>query len=254
MARKKVNLQWITKASSRGATFRRRRDGIKKNVDELATLCGSKVGVVLYGENQAKPLAWPNDSEAKAMFKKFMDMPDCGKRFKKTQNQEELLSSRIPKLQHQVSRLEHENYKREISFLLYESMDGHRPGLIGTTEKERTSLGEMVEEKTKKVKERIQQLRQLGIWQGKGAAPEPPLPLQLGSSSAQPLAPYTFNEIQTSLVPAVGHVPPQQQDWIASLTNNGGEHGTIVSRPFVGSSGGVDMLHPYNMDYFSRFP
>ena len=84
MARKKVNLQWITKASSRRATFKRRRNGIKKKVDELATLCGSKVGVVLYGENQAKPLAWPNDSEAKAMFQKFMDMPDCGKRFKKT--------------------------------------------------------------------------------------------------------------------------------------------------------------------------
>ncbi|CAD6231783.1 unnamed protein product [Miscanthus lutarioriparius] len=164
MARKKVNLQWITKASSRGATFRRRRDGIKKNVDELATLCGSK------------------------------------------------------------------------------------------TEKVRTSLGEMVEEKTKKVKERIQQLRQLGIWQGKRAAPEPTLPLQLGSSSAQPLAPYTFNEIQTSLVLVVGHVPPQQQDWMASLTTNGGELGTIVSRAFAGSSGGVDMMHPYNMDYFSRFP
>jgi len=168
MARKKVNLQWITKASSRHATFRRRRDGIKKKVDELATLCGTKVGVVLYGENQDKPLAWPNDSEAKAMFQKFINMPDCGERFKKTQNQEELLSNRIPKLQHQVSRLEHENYKREISFLLYESMYGRRPGLIGTT-----SLGDMVEEKTKKVKERIRQLRQLGIWQGKGAAPEP---------------------------------------------------------------------------------
>ncbi|CAD6238786.1 unnamed protein product [Miscanthus lutarioriparius] len=67
--------------------------------------------------------------------------------------------------------------KREISFLLYESMDGRHLGLIGTTEKERTSLGEMVEEKTKKVKERIRQLHQLSIWQGKGAAPEPPLPL-----------------------------------------------------------------------------
>jgi len=93
MARKKVNLQWITKASSRRATFKRRRNGIKKKVDELATLCSTKVGVVLYGENQDKPLVWPNDSEAKAMFQKFIEMPDCGKRFKKTQNQQELLSN-----------------------------------------------------------------------------------------------------------------------------------------------------------------
>ncbi|KAG0537379.1 hypothetical protein BDA96_03G144000 [Sorghum bicolor] len=242
MVRKKVNLQWITKASKRRATFRRRRDSIKKKVDELATLCGTKVGVVLYSEDQAKPLAWPNDSEAKDIFKKFIDMPDLGKRFKKMQNQEELLSTRIPKLQHQISRLERENYTHEISFLLYESIDGRRPGLINNTEKERTSLGEMVEEKIKKIKERIRQLQ--------GVALEAPLPLQLGSSPNQPLAPCTFNEMAV-----VGRVPPQQQqDWVASLTTNGGELGTIVSGAFASSSGGVDMMHPYNMDYFSRFP
>ena len=79
MARKKVNLQWITKASSRRATFRRRRDGIKKKVDELATLCGTKVGVVLYGENQVKPLSWPNDLVVKDIFQKFINMPNFGR-------------------------------------------------------------------------------------------------------------------------------------------------------------------------------
>jgi hypothetical protein len=157
---------------------------MKKKVDELATLCDAKVGVVLYGENQIKPLSWPNDSMVKDIFQKFINMPNFGKRFRKTQNQEELLSSCIPKLQCQVSRMENENYKHEIIFLLYDIMDGRRPDLIGTTNKERTSHGEMVE-RTKKVEELIQQL-QLGIWQGKRVALDPPLPLQLALSSTQP--------------------------------------------------------------------
>ncbi|XP_066316275.1 MADS-box transcription factor 31-like [Miscanthus floridulus] len=247
MARKKVNLQWITKASSRPATYKRRCNGMKKKVDELVMLYGAKVGVVLYGENQVKPLSWPNDLLVKDILQKFINMPNFVKRFKKTQIQEELLGSCIPKLQRQVSRMENEHYKREIIFLLYEIMDGRRPGLIGTTNKERTSHGEMVE-RTKKVEELIQQL-QLGIRQGKRVALDPPLPLQLASSSTQPsLAPYTFNEIQMSLVMVMGCEPPPQSNWIANLTTNGGELG------FVGSSSRNDMMQPYNNDYFSTFP
>ena len=57
-----------------------------------------------------------------------------------------------------------------------------------------------------------------------------------------------------SLIPVMGCEPPQQQDWIANLTTNGGVLGFIVSRAFVSNNNRIDMMQPYNKDYFPMFP
>ena len=65
MARKKVNLQWISNNATRRATYKRRTQGLEKKASELATLCGIKLCVVVYGEGEAQPKVWPLPDEAK---------------------------------------------------------------------------------------------------------------------------------------------------------------------------------------------
>jgi hypothetical protein len=84
MARKKVNLQWISNKSSQRATYKRRYEVLVEKASELTTLCGSKACMVVYGEGEAQPMGWPTDEGAKLLLEKFNGMPDVGtsKRYK----------------------------------------------------------------------------------------------------------------------------------------------------------------------------
>ena len=192
MARKKVNLQWISNNATRRATYKRRCQSLEKKASELTTLCGIKMCVVVYGDGKAQPEVWPSDAEAKKLLKKFKDMPDVGS-FKKIQNQEEFLHSRTLRLHEQVSKLDHENREHETLVLLYDSLDGRCPGLVGTTKDELVSLREMVEMKMSKAKARLQEL----VIE-RGALQEPLQVMQPVSSSSytQASSPYTYNEMQ----------------------------------------------------------
>ena len=108
MARKKVNLQWISNNATRHATYKRHSRGLEKKASELATLCGTKLCVVMYGQGEAQPKVWPSDEEAKELLMKFNSMLDVSS-LKKTKNQEEFLHSRSVRLHEQVSKLDLEN-------------------------------------------------------------------------------------------------------------------------------------------------
>jgi len=118
MARKKVNLQWISNNATRRAMYKRRYQSLEKKASELTTLCGIKMCVVVYGDGQAQPEVWPSNAEAKHLLKKFKDMPDVGC-FKKIQNQEEFLHSRTLRLPEQVSKLDWESWSWNLGPLVW---------------------------------------------------------------------------------------------------------------------------------------
>ncbi|KAG0530543.1 hypothetical protein BDA96_05G195700 [Sorghum bicolor] len=224
MARKKVNLQWISNNATRRATYKRRSQGLEKKASELTTLCGIKLCVVVYGEGEAQPKVWPSDEEAKDLLMKFNNMVDVSS-LKKTKNQEDFLHSRSLKLHEQVTKLELENRERETLDLLHDSMYGECPSLVGTDKDELLSLRDVVEMKMRKIKARLQQLV------GQGVLPQP-LPQTQASS-------YTSNEVQRMSVPE--------------------EHPPNYNYPEAGSSSepsssGCEMMHPYNMGTWSRPP
>jgi hypothetical protein len=252
MAQKKVNLRWISNNATRRATYKRRYQALTKKAGELVTLCGIKICIVVYGDGLATPELWPSDAEAKKLLKKFKDMPNVGS-FKKIQNQEEFLHSRTVRLHEQVSKLDHENHERETLVLLYDSLDGCRPGLIGTTKDELISLREMVETKMSKAKARLQELVV-----EQGALTEPLQVMQsVSSSSCTQASPYTYNEMQTM---ATLEEHQLQQDWpIASPCPNFGEIGTMLYSAFVGSSrdasgSGCEIMKSYNLGSCSGLP
>ncbi|CAL4976729.1 unnamed protein product [Urochloa decumbens] len=256
MARKKVNLQWITNTLIRRATFRRRCKGLMKKASELTTLCGAKACVVVYGEGKVQPEVWPSIEEARGLLTKYKNMPELVN-FKKTENQKDFLSSRLAKLRGQVSKSESENYEREALDLLHERMNKRRLGLFGTSTEELTRLQKIVQERSNKAKERLQQLGA-----GLGAPMESPMQLLPGSSSSQPHDdhPYPGMEMQVLVQPEEQQT--QQQDWPVDMAPNGGDAGSLPCSDFLGSSNGSagpsssggNMVQPYSPGSYSRFP
>ncbi|CAO2203270.1 unnamed protein product [Urochloa humidicola] len=247
MARKKVNLQWITNTLIRRATFKRRCKGLMKKASELTTLCGAKACVVVYGEGKIQPEVWPSVEEAKQLLTKYRDMPELAN-FKKVENQKDFLSSRLAKLHSQVSKSESENYEREALDLLHERMNRCRLGLFSASTEELIRLQKIVQERNSKAKERLQQL---GASQG-----------AQGSSSSQPQDhPYPGTKMQVLAQPEEQQT--HQQDWPVDRAPNGGEVGTLPCNAFLGSSSigragpsssGGNMVQPYNLGSYSGFP
>ncbi|KAK3160805.1 hypothetical protein QOZ80_1BG0064810 [Eleusine coracana subsp. coracana] len=157
MGRKKVSLQWIANNASRRATFNRRRQGLIKKTSELATLCGVKVCLLVYGEKDVQPEVWPSVQEARDLIASYKATAGLQQWSKKTSH-EDFLKKRIAKLQEQVKRSDRESQVRETSILLHEAMAGRRPGLMGVTPEEVFRLREVVERKMKAVRERLQRL------------------------------------------------------------------------------------------------
>ncbi|KAJ1276262.1 hypothetical protein BS78_05G201500 [Paspalum vaginatum] len=243
MARKKVNLQWISNNPNRRATYKRRRDGLMKKANELTTLCGIKVCVVVYGEgegnNKVQPETWPSEEEAKQFLTRFKEMPDIGS-FKKTQHEETLLDNRCSKLHEQVRKLEHGNREDETLALLHDSMDGSRPGLTGMDKDVVMSLRNKVEMKMCKTKALLQQLL------GQEALSVSSLVLPPASSSSQTqVYAYNYTEMQ-------GMVPPEEYQNLNHITNlaaNGGELDTVFQSAMASSSNdpsssGCDVMQP----------
>ncbi|XP_062005814.1 agamous-like MADS-box protein AGL29 [Rosa rugosa] len=59
--RQKIEIKKIANADDRHVTFSKRRSGIYKKCNELATLCGAEVGVVVFSESE-KPFSYGNPS------------------------------------------------------------------------------------------------------------------------------------------------------------------------------------------------
>ncbi|OEL14139.1 hypothetical protein BAE44_0024849 [Dichanthelium oligosanthes] len=227
MPRNKVNLQWISNESTRRVAYKKRSKGLVKKTSELATLCGIKACVVVYGEGETQPEVWPSVSEATRVLERFKAMPEIGK-FKKMQTQEDLIHGRISKLRGQVCKLDLVNREHETSRLLHESMEGRRPGLIRTTLEELTNLDRMVETKMAKVKELLQQ-----HVVSHGALPGHP---ESSSSQQPPQASYAYTEVMHTTLADMEELQPLQQDWPTDLAPNEGEFGSVVCNGFVSSS------------------
>jgi hypothetical protein len=250
MARKKVNLQWISNSSTRRVTHKKRCQSLMKKTSELTTLCGVKACVVAYGEGQAEPEVWPSASEARRVLTKYKAMPEIG-RFKKTQSQEDFLQGRIAKLRDQVSKLDLENRELETSRLLIESMDGRRPGLAGTDIdiEEITNLRQLVETKMARVKELLQEqvVRH-------GDFPEHPAAGSSSSSHHQLQASYA--EMMRQGWPVDDLVPDQgeEQLGLGDVVCNAFAAAS-TSKDCAGPSGsGGDMTQAYDLGGCSGFP
>ncbi|KAJ0964089.1 hypothetical protein J5N97_029211 [Dioscorea zingiberensis] len=156
MARRKVKLEWISKESTRKATFKKRKQGLLKKIRELSILCDVKAFAIIYGLNEAFPEIWSSTQEKMEVLLQFMGVPEF-LRYKKMMNQETFLHQQVMKLQEQVHKYERENRELERMVLLGESLLGknlHEIDLEAIS-----SLSWMVDTKLKAVEEKVMKMK-----------------------------------------------------------------------------------------------
>ncbi|XP_074305321.1 agamous-like MADS-box protein AGL80 [Silene latifolia] len=121
MTRKKVKLAFITNDSARKATYKKRKRGLLKKMDELTTLCDVKACAVLYSPYESKPVVWPGTSGAREVISSFKRLPEMEK-VKKMVSQEEFLRQRVAKAHEQLKRQQKENREKEMTQVMYQCL------------------------------------------------------------------------------------------------------------------------------------
>ncbi|MED6194511.1 hypothetical protein PIB30_029301 [Stylosanthes scabra] len=74
--KRRVKLQLIIDPSSRKATYKKRRTGLLKKIEQLCILCGIKACIVIFGPGDTKPTVWPSVEEASQIVQKFEEIPE----------------------------------------------------------------------------------------------------------------------------------------------------------------------------------
>ncbi|KAL5077057.1 hypothetical protein RYX36_016041 [Vicia faba] len=118
MARKKVKLAYITCNSKRRETFRKRKSGIMKKVNEISTLCGIEACAIIYDKNNPQPEIWPSDAGVRNVLYKFRSLPEL-ERSKKMVDQEAFLRQSIAKIYEQLKKQREETRKKEMTNIIH---------------------------------------------------------------------------------------------------------------------------------------
>ncbi|XP_057496681.1 agamous-like MADS-box protein AGL80 [Actinidia eriantha] len=124
MARKKVKLAFITISAARRASFRKRKRGIIKKVEELCTLCDVEACAIIFSSFENDPSeVWPGYLGAQNVITKFRSMPEV-EHTKKMANQQSLSQERLDKSEDHLRKQQRDNRQKEVTEIMYECLDG----------------------------------------------------------------------------------------------------------------------------------
>lgn len=76
MTRSKVKLELIANESARKTTFRKRKKGLLKKMEELTTLCGVDACAILSSPFEPNAEVWPSPAGARKVLSRFMSLPE----------------------------------------------------------------------------------------------------------------------------------------------------------------------------------
>ncbi|KAL2955871.1 hypothetical protein AAZX31_18G052200 [Glycine max] len=125
MTRKKVKLAFIGNDAARRATYKKRKKGMLKKVEELSTLCGIEACAIVYGHNDPEPEVWPSHWGVQRVVEKLRTMPELEQR-KKMVNQEGFIGQKILKGNEKVMKLMKDNREKEITMFLFQCLNAGR--------------------------------------------------------------------------------------------------------------------------------
>ncbi|XP_021283082.1 agamous-like MADS-box protein AGL80 [Herrania umbratica] len=167
MTRKKVKLAYITNDSARKATFKKRKKGLLKKVNELSTLCGIEACAIIYSPYDAQPEVWPSPAGAQRVLSEFKKMPEM-EQSKKMVSQESFLRQRITKANEQLKRQCRDNREKEITQVMFQCLVGK--GLQNLNMMDLNDLGWLLEQNLKDIDKRIDTLNKASHSRGSAAA------------------------------------------------------------------------------------
>ncbi|CAM8880312.1 unnamed protein product [Rhodiola kirilowii] len=157
MTRRKVQLAWIMNASSRKASFKKRRECLMRKVMEISTLTGEDAcGIVLSPEEGDPPVFWPPSiNEVLDRFFSLAEADQC----KKMTTLDSYMQEKISKMEEQLGKERRKARDEEINFVMH-SIYSHGKKIDSLTIGETHELFWYMEELKKKCELRILHLNQ----------------------------------------------------------------------------------------------
>jgi len=145
MTRSKVALKLIEHETARRNTYRKRKEGLCKKMEELCILCDVKGCMLIYNAEIEGEYIWPSYDEAEVLLRRFESLPKS-EQIKKMVNHDEYMKGRVEKLKEEVIKQELKNKKMQASILIHKIT--HGGGMVVIKEvQEATLLTWFAEEK-----------------------------------------------------------------------------------------------------------
>ncbi|KAF8049911.1 hypothetical protein N665_2091s0002 [Sinapis alba] len=160
MTRKKVKLAFIANDSSRKATFKKRKKGLIKKVNELSTLCGINACAIIYSPYDTNPEVWPSNSGVQRIISDFRKLPEMDQN-KKMVDQETFLRQRIAKASENLKKQRKDNREMEMTEVMFQCLVGNM-GMFNLNIMDLNDLGYMIDQYLKDVNRRIEILGSSG--------------------------------------------------------------------------------------------
>ncbi|OIW07102.1 hypothetical protein TanjilG_02736 [Lupinus angustifolius] len=157
MTRKKVKLAYIVNDSARKATYKKRKKGLLKKVDELTTLCGIEACAIIYSPFEPQPEVWPSPWGVQKVLSKLRTMPEL-EQSKKMVNQETFLKQRILKAKEQVMKLQKENREKEITQLMFKCLGSDKVQFNNLSATDLNDLAWMIDQNLKHIKRMMEKV------------------------------------------------------------------------------------------------
>lgn len=161
MTRKKVKVAYISNDSSRKATFKKRKKGLMKKVNELSTLCGINACAIIYSPYDSNPEVWPSNSGVQRLVSEFRTLPEMDQH-KKMVDQETFLRQRIAKASEHLKRQRKDNRELEMTEVMFQCLVGNM-GMFHMNIMDLNDLGYLIEQYLKDINRRFEILQNSGI-------------------------------------------------------------------------------------------
>ncbi|KAL1225911.1 Agamous-like MADS-box protein AGL80 [Cardamine amara subsp. amara] len=212
MTRKKVKLAFISNDSSRKATFKKRKKGLMKKVNELPTLCGIKACAIIYSPYDTNPEVWPSNSGVERIVSGFRTLPEMDQH-KKMVDQETFLRQRIAKATEQLRRKKKESRELEMTEVMFQSLVGNME-MFHLNILDLNDLGYIIEQYLTDINRKIEFFRNSGMEIGESSNAVVPASdgiesIEVVASTTVPAA--TINEMGSSSSTMDLFNPLQQQ-------------------------------------------
>jgi len=108
----------------RKRSFKQRREGFLKKLNDLKVLCDVNACAVVYNPFNSNPDVWPSKSEVNNIIKKFEMLPETQKKVKSV-NHEEFLNLYISKVEKQSKKLIVENKETCLKEVMFKCLGGN---------------------------------------------------------------------------------------------------------------------------------
>ncbi|CAM8965867.1 unnamed protein product [Rhodiola kirilowii] len=156
MTRQKVKLAFITNDSARKATYKKRKRGLIKKVNELSTLCGVDACAIVYSPYESQPEVWPPSAIAvQRVLGQFRRMPEM-EQSKKMVNQETFLRQRISKTKEQLKKQLKDNREKEMTEVMFQCLAGK--GMMNLNMMDLNDLAWLIDQNLREIDNRCEKL------------------------------------------------------------------------------------------------